>query len=309
MLQFIIKGVIKIRVIYIDLLFLVNFVINTLVLLCQALFMKIPAKASRIALGAGLGAVYACLVFLVKLSFLSSSALRILFSLAMTLTAFGFSKIRALLKRVFVFYCVNFIFALLMLGILYFTDLGMLISSLSKYGVFYFNIPTGYLFLICGIAFLFTLWAEVLLKRYSFKSYVKLTIIRGEKAVHLTALTDSGNLLFDPISRKRVIVAESSVLKSLFDFDIEASAKNFRNLPLGFHLVPYSSIGNSKGLLLGFVPEKIYVDNTPKSCFTVCIFCGTLSQSGDYNALIGPIERTESSNAKREIDFDIAKTP
>ena len=56
--------------VYIDILFFVNFMINTVILMASAALMKIKYSPARILLGAALGAVYACVIFFPKLGFL-----------------------------------------------------------------------------------------------------------------------------------------------------------------------------------------------------------------------------------------------
>lgn len=58
-----------------------------------------------------------------------------------------------------------------------------------------------------------------------------------------------------------------------------------------FKLIPYSSLGNENGLLIGFKPDyiKIYTDD---DCFEkeaiIGIYQGILSgKSNEYNAIIG----------------------
>ena len=65
---------------------------------------------------------------------------------------------------------------------------------------------------------------------------------------------------------------------------------DYQNLPLGFRLIPFSSIGEQNGLLPAFLPDEILVNGEKKCDLVVAVFKGSLSRAGDYNALISPEE-------------------
>ena len=76
-------------VVYIDLLFLLNLIANYLLLLAAGRMAGAALARWRIGLGAGLGALYAALVFLPGLAWLARWPCKLAAGVLMTLTAYG----------------------------------------------------------------------------------------------------------------------------------------------------------------------------------------------------------------------------
>lgn len=286
--NYLIKGtVIGINAIYIDVLFFVNLVINICLIACCGTVLKLTVKPWRLMASASVGALYSCFTFVGDFGALSSVAMRISFALLITLTAFGSCPIRQLIKRCALFFLFTVTFGLITLGVLYFSDIGLKLGGVIKNGVFYFNIPMWYMICCCTLAYIAISIGEKLLKKHTCRSYAKVKLEHLGKSVELKALIDTGNMLKDPFTGKKVLIAEADVVSPLFDFDAK-SISDWENLPEGFRLIPFSSLGTSNGLLAAFVPDVVSVESVPKNDIITAVFSGTLSQSGDYNALIGP---------------------
>ena len=78
-----------VTVVYIDSLFLLNLIVDYLLLLGAARLSGAVLHRPRLALGAVLGAAYACAVFLPGLGFLTHPAVELAIGGAMSLIAFG----------------------------------------------------------------------------------------------------------------------------------------------------------------------------------------------------------------------------
>ena len=90
-------------VIYVDTLFLLNALVDYLLLLCAARLAGEPLKRLRFALGAVLGGGYAVAIFLPGLGFLERPACRLSAAVLMVLAAFWGS--RRLGRQVLIFFC------------------------------------------------------------------------------------------------------------------------------------------------------------------------------------------------------------
>ena len=123
-----------------------------------------------------------------------------------------------------------------------------------------------------------------------------------EKEVIVKALVDSGNLLKDPISKLPVIIVEKKKLIGIVDEFILENIDNILNgkwleeenssdIKHSFVLIPFRSLGNEHGLLIGFKPDTIQLhidDDYLKRDAVVGIYQGSLSgKSNEYNAIIG----------------------
>ncbi len=274
--------------IYIDVLFFVNLIINTSLILCLGYILKLPLKTVRIILASAVGAIYSCLVFVGDFSALSSLVMRFLFACLIVVTAFGANGVFSVIKRSLIFILLTVAMGTLMLAFLYFSNMGIRLGGVIKNGVFYFDIPTHYIIFFSVGAYFLIVAFQKLIKRSTKRSFARIKLYRLGKAVELTALIDTGNMLTDPLTGRKVIIAEAKTLSPLFSFDIENMLSDEENLPLGFRLIPYSSIGKKNGLLAAFVPDLVEIDAKKADNVITAVFDGVLSGRGDYNALIGP---------------------
>jgi len=277
--------------VYIDILFLINLMINTVILLASATLMKIKYSALRIFTAATLGAIYSCVIFYPEMQLLYTFFSKIAAAVVISAVAFSPKNLLQCLKQTAVFYAVTALFGIMTLSILYFSDIGIRLGGVISNGIFYFNIPLGYLAFSCGATYIALILGSKFIKKSRLRSYTHITVINYGKSVDLKALVDTGNMLKDPFSGKTVMIAEAGILSPLFDFDVNLLLENIdieTTLPPGFRLIPFSSIGKQNGLLVAFVPEKIIIDNLEQKNIITALHMGHLSKSGEYNALLNP---------------------
>lgn len=124
------------------------------------------------------------------------------------------------------------------------------------------------------------------------RQMVSVTITHEQKQITLKALVDTGNELKDPVSGCKVLVVDHSVARALLGlsqkelaFPIETFAAHF--VP-GLRLIPYHSVGQPSGFLLGFRPQKICIDGVPTQ--QILAFAPHSIGTGKlYQALVGGI--------------------
>lgn len=277
--------------VYIDILFLVNLMINTIILLAAATIMKIRYSPLRIFIGAALGAVYSCVVFFPEMHLMYTLAAKAAAAVIISAVAYSPGSFLQCIKQTAVFFGITAVFGIASLGALYFTDIGIRLGGVISNGIFYFNIPLSYLLFSCAATYAALSLATRFVKKSATRSYTHITIVNDGRSVNLKALVDTGNMLKDPFSGKTVMIAEAKMLEPLFDFDISALAGDGLSqnaLPPGFRLIPFSSIGRKNGILVAFVPEKIIVDNLEQTNIVTALHTGPLSKSREYNALLNP---------------------
>ncbi len=111
---------------------------------------------------------------------------------------------------------------------------------------------------------------------------LRVLLIKGDKQVEVTALLDTGNRLYEPVTKKPVSVGELKALSPLFPEEERE----------GFLLIPYRSIGGD-GFLKGRKLDQIAVvredgSSTPFSeeTFLVALKEGQLSEDGSYQLIL-----------------------
>ena len=105
------------------------------------------------------------------------------------------------------------------------------------------------------------------------RSYKQIQIQFHGYNAEFTALHDTGNELYDPITNLPVIICTPNALSPLFpclDLSIQDVQKLYLSLcslpdcPGTFKLIPYQTIAGS-GLLVGFRPDQLTVDGAAKN--------------------------------------------
>src|SRR5690606_14483025 len=96
-------------VVYLDLIFALNLLIDATTLHVTAWSRKLSAKRWRIWAAAVIGASYVMMMFFPALSVFFTFIIKVLFSLAMIFTAFGYESLQHFVRNIGVFYFVNFV--------------------------------------------------------------------------------------------------------------------------------------------------------------------------------------------------------
>ena len=280
-------------VIYVDTLFLLNALVDYLLLLCAARLSGEPLKRLRFALGAVLGGGYAVAIFLPGLGFLERPACRLAAAVLMVLAAFWGS--RRLGRQVLIFFALSCAFAG---GVLAISMLGGQGLSLNR-GVIYSGMDLKIVLLsAAGCYAVLSLLLQKAVRHTSFTGELKAVRLELEdRTVELTALTDTGNTLTDPVTGQGVMVAEGERLLPLFAASQRPSVQELRD-PAGalerltgagghFRLLPYRAVGVDRGLLLAVRVDRAVVDGEDWGAMVVALSPTPVSDGGGYGALLG----------------------
>jgi len=280
-------------VIYIDTLFLLNAIVDYLLLLASARVAGEPLRRGRFALGAALGGLYACAIFLPGLGFLAQPPCRVAAAVLMVLTAFWGT--RRLLRQILVFACLSFAFGG---GVLAVSLLGRRGLSLEG-GVVYSGMDLKIVLLSAAgcyavLTLLFQKWARH--TRFS-GELLPVTLFLGEKSASFLALLDTGNTLSDPVSGRPVLVAQRECISPLLP---EGLLPERLQDPAGFlaqledevwrgrfRLLPYRAVGVEGGLLLALRVDGARIGARSWGTSLVALSPGPVSDGGAYSALVG----------------------
>jgi len=298
------------RVVYVypDVAFAVSFLMNGLILWGTAGINKLQTGWPRLMAGAAAGALYSFAAAFPGLGFLHDFWTKILFSVLMFAIAFFPLGFKRFITTLAVFYIVSFSLGGLFIGVLYFFRTSSYYSPLSDFSrlVAAYFIPG--LVITVVLYLLFARFAgRILQKRLEQDIFlVPLRVLFNEAKVEVEALIDTGNRLQDPLTRIPVVVVEYNALKHLFPSEVrtafECSADPDLMLILSslsdthwctrFRVIPFTSLGQANGLLIGFRPDRLEVLNGSRSVRTgnviVGVYTQELSPEGAYRALLHP---------------------
>ena len=276
-------------VVYIDLLFLLNLVANYLLLLGTGRVAGVSLRRWRIGLGAGLGAVYAVLLFLPNLEWLSLWPCKILSGILMPLIAYGGE--RSLLRVIALFFAGSAGLAGLVLAVELLGGAGLTLENGVLYSAFDLRLLL-FLFVICY--FVMSLFFRRI-GRHGSREVVSLTIEIYGKSVAMTALLDSGHTLTDPVDNRPVIVADFASFAELLPPGIDPAQaveaiKRCRTHGVsGVRLIPYRAVGVDCGMLLAIKAQNVIVNGRKLGSLLVVLSPNPVDDGGGYQALIGGI--------------------
>jgi len=275
------------HVVYIDTLFLINFMINLTLLKITSVILKRNASTLRLCTAAALGAVYAVCMFFPDADFFYIFPFKVAVSAIMVkIICPGCSLVRYV-KSIFIFLLVSFTFAGILLALVYFAGAEASNGVHLASGIFYFDISLGVLATASVLCYVIITASTVFFKRSRSLGIKKICIRLGNKECEITALSDTGNLLFDPISHNPVIIAEKEYVQPLFPNGVpDCESLPEDNIRLRF--IPYSSLGKSNGVLTGFVPDRVSIEGKKTKETIIAISESVLSPNDEYNALFNP---------------------
>lgn len=254
-------------VIYIDILFLINFLLDSgLLLIAGRLSGKTPHPL-RILSGGILGGIYACLGFFVNLPAICTIFIKFLASSIMIFTTFYPFSRKEFIRIILSFYLQTFLLGGTLSALFYFSGKPAVMSN----NIYYFPFSTFELILsalplITALSFY---WKKSKNRLLSHDKYCTVTISHLGKTFTLEGLIDSGNSLFDPISSLPAIIIPVSLCEKLFDpetFSIIKSGNLTDLLLKGFRILPYSTVSDNSGNMSGFIPDDCKINLNPVSC-------------------------------------------
>lgn len=287
------------RYVYIDVLFLINLVLDYLILLLTARISGVYAKRTRILAAAVLGAVYAVLVFFEAPRVFYGIFAKLAVSAIMILMTFGFCPGAVFFKLTLLFYVLSFTLG----GIVLVSGLirGGNYSDMIN-GAVYINIPFKTLVFMAGICYaavslVFRAQGKNLKEK---RKVVQVKAAFTDKKTVFSALVDTGNELVDPVTGKKVAVADLSValrilpegpcrvlrmLKTAEPFEVLEALSAYGEAAR-FRLIPFRTVDNKGGMMLAFKTDYIEIEGRLQKDALLGIVPSLKSCDG-HEALVG----------------------
>lgn len=253
--------------VYLDLVLVLNFLVDFLLLLGTNRLCGYPMRPARAAGGALLGGVYAGACALPGFFFLGNVLWRLIFLALMSVIAFGFD--RSCLRRgiLFVFLCMA---------------LGGIATGMGSADFPEIAAAAGLLLLMCFVGF----------RGCTGRIYTSVTLVHGGKKRQITALRDTGNALKDPISGESVLVVGSDVASDLLGLSTDVLKDPITAMEnagiSGLRLIPYRSVGNPYGMLLAVRLDEVWIGKE-KTGGLVAFAPEQLGRGEAYQALAGGV--------------------
>ena len=211
--------------IYLDLVMILNFFIDFILLLSVKIILKRNIKLNKIILGSFIGGLSILLLFF-NINSLFLFFTKIIISILMIITSFGYRNIKYTLVNFLYLYMSSIILG----GFLYLLNIQF---SYKHIGIIFINngLSINFIFLLISSPIIIYIYIKQTKSlRYNYSNYYDIEIYLNRKKYKYTGYMDSGNTLTDTLTKKSVILIDKR--KLLFNI------KEFR-------LIPYMTISGS----------------------------------------------------------------
>ncbi len=271
-------------VVYIDLLFLINFLMDSVIIYAASLMLKRSLKISRLFFSACVSAVYSAVMFFPQLTILFSLIFKIVFFILPSIIAFPTKDVFLILKNTIILSVSYAAFGGVMFFLIFATNFGTSVGAAVSNGEIYINISSVTLVISTIFAYLMVyIMSFVNHKGINLqKKITKANICYEGKTITVNALMDTGCSLTDPLSGKPVFIISPGVMKDLTTMNL-AEFKN-KNC----HTIPFSTIENSNGTMFGFIAEYIAFENLIIKSAIVGISPICLNSNSEFDAIFNP---------------------
>ena len=211
--------------IYIDLFFLLNIIMDYIIVLGVSIILKRRTTKLKILLSSLLGGLSSLIMF----TNINRILLEIITIILISIIAFNYKNIKYTIKNIIYIYLISTLLG----GIIY------LFNSNVKA-----SIPLTYLIIIIISIEVTILYIKEIRKiKNTYNNYYKVDIyFKDKEKISVVGFLDTGNNLYDPYKKRPIIILS-------LKYKIEEK----------YLLVPYHTI-NGEGLLKCIKPDKIYIE-------------------------------------------------
>lgn len=267
-------------IVYLDVIWALNLCFDALLLYLTALILKRRVKLWRVFLGGLIGSLL-ILLMLTPFQYTGHPVVKLATSIMMVLVVFGFKKLRSFLKCLMTFYMMTFLIGGALIGTHYFIQFDFdLSASVALASIKGFGDPISWLFVLLGfpIAWHFSKsnLEGIEMAKIQYDQIVDVLVEFNGVQIQLKGLVDSGNQLYDPISRRPVMIVSLESLPDEFPEEIKRIAQNPDliltgevNMPTEFEsrmkIIPYKVVGQEHQLTIAIKPELLKIQSEKKT--------------------------------------------
>lgn len=274
----------RVYIVYLDVFFMINFIMDYMIILITSRIAKVKKKRIRQLAGAGCGALYSVIVIKPLTNHLFKITLvNILIAAVMVLISFGFTSASVYIKNVFLLFVVSFTMSGIINYLYYSTVIGKYVRNvLSGNTNKVVNARKFILVSVLAYILLSAIVRIIFSVRKDMELYYDVKITFRGKSVVVRGLYDTGNGLTEPVSGKMVHIAEYKILKPLLEGDEKAKEN--------IYVIPFHSIGEEDGIMYGIRMDEmvVLVDDEPKFLYNpiIGIYTGNVSKRGNYSVIL-----------------------
>lgn len=252
--------------VYMDLVLLLNFLVDFLLLVGVNRLSGLPSGVGRAALGGVLGGIYGGVCMLPGFRFLGNALWRLAALAGISVIAFGVNG--STIRRGALFVLLSMALGGIALGL----------GSGSFWDI------------ACGAGMIVVLCAFGLNGRFGGRRCVSVELLCRGVQKKLIALHDTGNELKDPVTGERVLVVGADIAWEMLGLSRAQLCQPLKTVESraisGLRLIPYHGVGQPGGMLLALRMDKVMIDGVRGS--DLVAFAPEIIGRGEvYQALTG----------------------
>lgn len=295
--------------VYVDVVLLTNFIMDFFILWATKRVSGNKTRLIRLVMGAIFGAFYSLMIFLPECSFIKSMIVKIIWSVIMLMIVFFPISIKKLIKAFIFMYIISFGMGGAVFAFMYLIEPSLeMVQVVNGAGVVFGGFNYAYLTPALAVALIMGTGGTIFIKKsIQIKKFVHPVNVQYKgKKIYMKALLDTGNQLVDPLTNKPVVVVEAKVLESILPEDIisatdisedtffpELAEKLDPEWSSRLRLIPFNSVGKTHGMMLGFRPDAIEIEDRDILINGRDVVVGLLNRAltseGKYQALLNPV--------------------
>jgi len=226
--------------IYVDLVLLLNFLLDFLLLLSVSVVLKRGTKIFNMMIGAFIGSLSTLLMFY-SMSSVSLFFYKVVLSIVMCISTFGFKSIKYTLNNLLFLYLSSIVLG----GGLYFIN-----NQISLKNSNFIFVNNGFSINLIILVIFSPIVVYIYIKKLNrvkdnYSNYYNIKLYINDVIYNLNAYLDTGNVLKDPYKNRPVLIVSSDVFKIEFDH---------------FLFVPYKTI-DKEGMMKCIKADKLIIEN------------------------------------------------
>ncbi|MGG5253033.1 sigma-E processing peptidase SpoIIGA [Neobacillus sp. SM06] len=294
--------------VYLDVIWLLNFLFDTFLLYLTAIILKRSIRVWRLLAGGLIGSLIILLSFTPTAPITNHPASKLLFSVLMVLTVFGYQRWRFFIKGLFTLYFSTFLLGGILIGVHYFIQYDseltakVLLSNVKGFGD-----PISWLFVLLGfpVAWHFskTRVESIEMTKIQYDQMVKVVLTIDQIELFFTGLVDSGNQLYDPITKMPVMIVsvknnDGSLPDPIRKLAEEGESIVTETIDLPdewqnrLRIVPCRVVGQEHQLIVAIKPDAIKIVKENEAYFyekgLVSFTLQELSADGAFQCIVHP---------------------
>ncbi|UXH45494.1 sigma-E processing peptidase SpoIIGA [Rossellomorea vietnamensis] len=293
---------------YLDVIWLLNLLVDFFLLWLTGIILKRQYALWRIAIGSLIGSVIILLAFSPFAHFTGNPLVKLLFSVVMVYSAFGYRRWRHYMSNLLMFYFVTFFTGGILIGTHYFisfdpsTESSMLLASIRGFGD-----PISWVFVMLALplAWYFSKGRVDSIEhvKLQYDQLLKVKIQIDDFHCTVNGLVDSGNQLQDPISKSPVMILSIAEIEGEIPDEMKALCHDVDDIFSGekqidtrwsdrMRIVPAQSVGRSSQLLAAIKPDSLVLSDHEAEWTIpnglVAFREEPLSADGQFGAIVHP---------------------